>query len=297
MITIVAMPKPFKGHINIIQRNAIKSWTLLKPSCEIILFGDEEGVESVAGEYGLTYVKNIKRNEFGTPLLSDLFDQAQKIAKNDTICFVNSDIVLMNDFINAVGRVVSSDLAARVKKFLLIGRRWNIDIKQPLDFSDSWEQKLRDNVKTNGKLHSNLGIDYFVFPRGLWGQIPDFAIGRPGYDNWLVFRARSLHIPVVDMTKAVMGVHQNHDYSHIKNRDDEFYRGPESKKNLSLVGGNKNLYNIYDADWVLTKKSLRHTYLNRLRRPLDIVLQPIRNPRYLLYIIIINIKKTLKMKV
>ncbi len=31
MITIFAIPKPFKGHIDVIQRNAIQSWTKLSP--------------------------------------------------------------------------------------------------------------------------------------------------------------------------------------------------------------------------------------------------------------------------
>ncbi len=42
-LTILAMPKPFRGHIGIIQRNAITSWTKLQPRPEILLFGTEEG--------------------------------------------------------------------------------------------------------------------------------------------------------------------------------------------------------------------------------------------------------------
>ena len=41
MITIFSTPKPFRGHIGVIQRNALKSWTLLHPDVEMILFGDE----------------------------------------------------------------------------------------------------------------------------------------------------------------------------------------------------------------------------------------------------------------
>ncbi len=59
MITIFTIPKPFKGHISVIQKNAIKSWTLLEPSCEIILFGDEEGAEEIAQELSLRHIKNI----------------------------------------------------------------------------------------------------------------------------------------------------------------------------------------------------------------------------------------------
>jgi len=43
MLTLFALPKPFRGRNGIIQQNAIRSWTLLEPTPEIILFGDEFG--------------------------------------------------------------------------------------------------------------------------------------------------------------------------------------------------------------------------------------------------------------
>ena len=71
-LTILAMPKPFRGHIGIIQRNAIRSWTLLRPSCEIVLFGDDTGVSAAAAELGVRHVPNVARNEYGTPLVNDV---------------------------------------------------------------------------------------------------------------------------------------------------------------------------------------------------------------------------------
>ena len=43
MLTIFTSPKPFTGHSRVIQRNAIKSWALLRLAPQIILFGNEEG--------------------------------------------------------------------------------------------------------------------------------------------------------------------------------------------------------------------------------------------------------------
>jgi hypothetical protein len=67
MITIFSVPKPFTGHIAIIQENAIKSWMQLDPEIEIILYGDEEGIEEICEKYDLIHVNNIKKNEYGTP--------------------------------------------------------------------------------------------------------------------------------------------------------------------------------------------------------------------------------------
>ena len=50
MLTLFTMPRLFRDHIAVIQRNAIRSWTLLRPRCEIILCGDDAGVASTAAE-------------------------------------------------------------------------------------------------------------------------------------------------------------------------------------------------------------------------------------------------------
>ena len=42
-ISIVAVPKPFHGHIATIQRNALGSWTRAPGVAEVILLGDEAG--------------------------------------------------------------------------------------------------------------------------------------------------------------------------------------------------------------------------------------------------------------
>jgi len=53
LITFFSAPKPFTNpHIAMIQRNAIRSWTLLK-DVEIILLGDEIGLAEFAKEFNI----------------------------------------------------------------------------------------------------------------------------------------------------------------------------------------------------------------------------------------------------
>jgi len=117
-LTIFAMPKAFVGHTDAIQRNAITSWTKLKRHSEIILFGNDEGVAEFAQRYDLRHISGVKCNEFGTPLLNDLFTKAQAAASNDICVYVNSDIILMDDFTEAIKSV-----ARRFDQFLMVGRR------------------------------------------------------------------------------------------------------------------------------------------------------------------------------
>src|ERR1700690_1468876 len=105
MITFFTSPKPFRGHIDVIQRNAIESWKRVHPSAEVILFGHEEGVGKAAGELGVRHVPHVKRNSFGTPYLAALVDGAQALTGNSLLCYINCDIILLPDFRAAVERL------------------------------------------------------------------------------------------------------------------------------------------------------------------------------------------------
>lgn len=61
---LFASPKPFHGHNAIIQRNAIRSWTLLRPACQIILCGNDEGTAETATEMGAQHIPNIARTAY-----------------------------------------------------------------------------------------------------------------------------------------------------------------------------------------------------------------------------------------
>ncbi|KAK2152017.1 hypothetical protein LSH36_342g05004 [Paralvinella palmiformis] len=60
------------------------------------------------------------------------------------------------------------------------------------------------------KPFTNLAVDHFIVSReGLQlDQIPDFLVGRVGYDNWLVAKARDWNITPIDASKAVLALHQ-----------------------------------------------------------------------------------------
>ena len=87
MVTIFATTKSFEGKIGLIQRNAILSWKKIIPQAEIILFDNEPGTSLIAKELGLIHTPDIQKNELGTPLVSDIFEKAQKIAKNNIMVY------------------------------------------------------------------------------------------------------------------------------------------------------------------------------------------------------------------
>lgn len=263
MLTLFTIPKSFRGHIKVIQTNAIQSWTLIQPACEITLFGNDEGTAEIAARFGIQHVPDVERNEYGTPLVNSLFNAAQKLATHDYMAYVNADIILMSDFVNAIQQI-------QKQPSLIIGRRWDLNVEEPLDFGDpDWEERLRARLAKEGKLHGLSGMDYFVFPRGLYCDILPFAIGRTAWDNWLVYKARSLKLPVIDATQVVTIVHQNHGYDHItavKEYEGQVDRkGIESERNRELLGGIHHAYKLLDATHHLTPTGLKSTMTMSLR--------------------------------
>jgi hypothetical protein len=258
MITLFSIPKPFKGHISIIQRNAIQSWLQIHPNCEVILFGDDEGVREVAEEYGVRHIPNVQKNEYGTPILSDAFDIIHREAKNDIICYVNADIILIME-LNKI------DLTNKFKKFLIVGQRINLQVDFLIDYtSNGWKETLKTLELTQGVIHPGGGKDYFIFPRELIINMPPFAVGRPLWDDWMIYNANKQKIPIIDATMCITALHQNHNYLHIPNGDETTYEGPEAKANRSLVNEFISL-SAADLNWYLTMDGVKWR-LNIIRK-------------------------------
>jgi hypothetical protein len=263
--TLFSTPKKFDGHIAVIQRNAIASWTRMNPAPEVILFGTDAGTAEIAAEFRLRHVPAVKCNEWGTPLVSDLFAQAQQLATGTAVCYVNADIILFDDFAQAISRV-----AAWGDKFLMVGRRTDLDIKDPINFHQGdWATQIRNRARREGKLQIARSIDYFAFSRGLYPSMPPLAIGRFWWDNWLLWKARSLQAKVVDATKSVLIVHQNHDYSHTNYgpSKEELMASEECIRNARLTCEQnpadyddgffwRYAYTIDDANYQLTSRGL-----------------------------------------
>jgi len=262
-LTIFSAPKPFSDpHIATIQRNAIQSWLHLDPDVELFLVGDEPGMAEVVDEFHVNQLPDVKRNEAGTPLVNSIFDLAREASASPFLAYVNADILLLPDFVRATQQV-----ASQVERFLIIGQRWDLDVRQALDFGLGWAQRLNDRVHKEGQLHAPAGSDYFIFPRSLFTEMPEFAIGRAGWDNWMIYQALRQRLAVVDATPSLMIVHQNHDYNHLP-EGKPHYDHAESRKNEALAGGSANLFMVLDSDKQLIDgrvRSPRWTLIRMLR--------------------------------
>lgn len=252
MITLFAIPKPFKGHIAVIQRNAIESWTRLQPKPEIFLVGQDEGTQEIAEEYKINHIPDIALNEFGAPLVDSIHQKVDAAAKSDILCYVNADIILTSDLILALNQ-----LKGRKDPFVMVGQRWDMEITEHLEFKSDWETQLRKDVAHRGRLGPRTGEDYCVFPKGFFSDMPSFTVGRAGDDGWRMYKTRSSGVDLIEATKSVLAVHQNHDYSHIPKERGTMRSGAEAEMNLKLAGGRSHMFIMKDRTHVLTQDGLK----------------------------------------
>jgi hypothetical protein len=257
MLTLFTTPKPFIGHINVIQRNALRSWQKIHTDVEILLFGDDAGAPEVCAELGIRHVPHVRKNRYGTKYLASIYDQAQELARHDLLCHVNCDILLLDDFQRAVERVAPAS-----EPFLLAGRRWDVDIREPLRFQDpSWQHDVRKLALYTNRQRPSQWIDYFAFRRGLFHkQIPEFVIGRPGWDNWLLWYARHSGARLIDASAVVLAVHQNHDYGYHPEGEKGVWEGEEAQENYAMLEGHRKFRTLDNATHLLKPAGLHRNH-------------------------------------
>jgi hypothetical protein len=276
ILTLFTIPKGFVDpHTSMIQRNALASWQRLAPDVEVLVIGNDPGVADAAREYGATHIDDVAVNEYGTPLLDSAFAAAARHGSGTVLCYVNADIVLLEDFMAAVARLPAD------RPFLAIGRRWDCDVQAPLDF-ESGGASLRAWARREGNLDLGRGSDYFLFPADLELGMPPFAVGRPGWDNWLIGRALELRLPLIDITPSLTAIHQNHDYRHVAQGALASWEGPEADRTRLLARGiDRYIHNPFNATHLLTAGGLRRAVSpSHLRARVEafVALRPVAAP-------------------
>jgi hypothetical protein len=252
LITLFSAPKPFTDeHISTIQYNAITSWLALGDEVEVILIGEEEGLKEAASNLNLRLLPIERRAPSGAPYINDLFQLAQHAARFQVLGYLNADIILLEDFIPAVSHV-----SERFSHFLMVGNRYDLDIDQRIEFHEDRITSLRRLIADSGLLHKPMGSDYFIFRKGQFRDIPEFVLGRSGWDNWMMYKARHDDVPVIDATQVITAIHQNHDYAHLPGGQPH-YRHPESGQNIRLAGGYETMFRLRDANWLFTSTGVR----------------------------------------
>src|SRR5262249_28792243 len=147
------------------------------------------------------------------------------------------------------------------KTFAAVGQRVDLDWAEPVDFAQAgWDDMMRARMTAQGRRHDQVAMDFFAFRRGAVGALPAFAVGGPGWGNYLIKHLRGRHIPIVDLSAVAAPIHQNHDYAHVPDRRGHLWQGPEAERNLELAVRdfrqfNPRYHGIENAQWVMLQRA------------------------------------------
>jgi hypothetical protein len=242
---LFAIPKAFRGETAVHQRNAIASWKAAGAAA-LVLCGNEDGVRDAAEEFGALHLPDMKLSTWGTPLLGHAFDAAASVTAEPVLGYVNADIILLGDLRRALAA------ADHLGEFLMVGERIDADLSQPLDLTlPEWPDNVRRQLQLTGCPAGESAIDYFLFRRGSLGPIPPFAVGRPGWDNWMIFHARTRAWSVIDASPVITAAHPRHGYRHVPGGTGNDWEGPEADRNRGLAGSPRHFFDLLDATHVL----------------------------------------------
>lgn len=231
-----------------IQKNTLRALLLLRPEVEVLVFTfDQESIHlcQSLGIPNASIVREFGTNPHGTPKVRSLFEFMESVLRNRNIdnCatkgvsfigYANADIMFDSTLLRTletIRRAIGNTTKASMKtgkaiadKVLIVGRRTNVERIWNLEnqtsnhstanafFNRSTADTFVKELNASGNLFRTDAQDYFFFtPQTFyWDEIPNFVVGRPGYDNWLVdyvYHKKFTH-SVVDGTLSIRAIHQ-----------------------------------------------------------------------------------------
>ena len=261
MITIFSPMRPFHGNIGEVQLNAIRSWLAIRPACEVILIDDEEGTTPAAtAGLDVRVLREVKRSRLGAPLLDDLLRTAARHARHEIMAYITADVLMSP---NSATEILRCHGRMQGRPYLAICSR--LDMLQPLTIHfdrPDWVDEVLAATRIHGRPHGHTALDLWIYPRSLDFNCPPFPIGRCATDGWVVYKARRDGIPVIDVSSAILLIHQLHDRP--AKLSPLFYE--EQLECVYLFENmGENAMSLLDADWVYRDGEIRRpTGLTRL---------------------------------
>jgi len=250
---------------NPILKQAIQSWQ--NYSKYVVVFVDQES-ECVALKrvYRSLTLKCLEHqcmnDELKIPTVSCLLLSAEHMATTSLLMYTNSDIIFSSSLSTTVN--ILSENFYLFDKMVAVGRRTDVNSVVP------FPQDIVAYAKKQGTLHSDHGIDYFMYMKGSLPlmKMPPFVVGNIKWDNWLLSELLIRNLTsVVDVTKTVFAVHVGLTKQYVRDRPG-FIHNEElwkiSRFGSRYIGlGSVSYAGFYTDGMQLVKQNNQHANLIR----------------------------------
>ncbi|KAK8810513.1 hypothetical protein WA158_007088 [Blastocystis sp. Blastoise] len=198
-----------------VQKNAIYTWSLMKPKVKLIIFTQSEYWQKYCNETGVTYHTKQKFNRYGTPYFSSMIGIIEQTYDSMFYGYINGDILVSQDIITIMEQLTCKIYKKELKeKVMLMGRRYNRDSYFDIDIGttkDSIELFI-DNTTYLNEQFITVSIDYFIFTKPTLNLrlLKPIVVGRNFIDGYFVnlcYHDKSMDF--IDLSNALKIVHQN----------------------------------------------------------------------------------------
>ena len=193
-----------------IHNRLIRNWAALRPELDPVLFvpfteyNTSWPKTAAAHNWTVLMLYSLRQN---LPILTTMFKEVIARSRTPFVGYANADILFDRSLISTL-RYLGRTLDLDRELILITGRRRNVKLSK-------FDLGPGDNLTRISKMdkvwpYHGMAQDYFITTRrGLpWRNIPDFVVGRNGYDNWLVAKALDWKLTLIDSSKTVLALHQ-----------------------------------------------------------------------------------------
>ena len=196
-----AVDKKWKRYI---YNNTFINWSLYQNQVTPVFFYSSFDVlYNMSDSCGWKMLKVPMSNKWGVPILRTMFLEAQKHFDSHFYAYANADILFDESLLETLAAVIAAKPTA--PHILITGRRTNVyTTKMITSFKEV------THLLAGKEPFISDAQDYFISTRDGydWRTIPDFVVGRLGYDNWLVAHAIRAKMAVIDATDTLGALHQ-----------------------------------------------------------------------------------------
>ncbi|KAL3855446.1 hypothetical protein ACJMK2_014657 [Sinanodonta woodiana] len=191
-----------------VYNNTLYNWQTLRPHVQLIFFTKDASAGEKVNLFNWNIFPVLANSESGIPAISDMYKEARNLFNTSWYGYFNGDILLTEDIVETLEYVSSVSEYFPNASILIIGRRVNVLNVTSEEVRS--QNGIMASARSRGSLYEIDAEDYFITNRFFpWSKIPEFVIGRAGYDNWIVGHARcDLKTIVIDATETITAVHQ-----------------------------------------------------------------------------------------
>jgi len=243
-ITFITAFRKFRPPFNMIQHSALYSWKV--NGIPVIAPMNEIGIkEACTGYENITLIDGVKRGrEIGfstqSPIVPDLIAKALPLAKTTTVAYINSDIIITENFSERIQQMVDKygyDIYA-------VGSRNEIDLKEYINTPETYKKVLEQKREAYDDSTSS---DIFIASKFTWrkviSEMPDYILGRWGWDNYLHMMAEVYKLKKHNCSDVLPILHCKHTFHHIFAQEKKHEKdAPSSQYNLALWEKTRGMY-------------------------------------------------------